>query len=145
MFVAKAEGAKGEALLQTPSTRLKIWRFLMAIIVCLRDENLSYNSVKVTQKACFLVVAESGFGPGINSFIFIHFFIPLVSSFLLPVRRLKPALCKVLQSNLLIEVTYFSSIYYFPPSLPTSPIFSLSFFNMLFLHAFTLFNTCSSS
>ena len=36
----------------------------MAIIVGLSDKNLSYNSVKMTQKSCFLIVAEPVFGPG---------------------------------------------------------------------------------
>ena len=36
----------------------------MAIIAELSDKNLSYNSVKMTQKSCFLMVAESGFGLG---------------------------------------------------------------------------------
>ena len=34
----------------------------MAIIAGLNDKNLSYNSVKMTQKSCFLMVAEPGFG-----------------------------------------------------------------------------------
>ena len=63
MFVAKAEAAKAQALRQTPSTRLLIctnvqWRILMAIIEGLSDKNVSYSSVKMTQKSCFLMVAE---------------------------------------------------------------------------------------
>ena len=68
MCVAKAEAAKAEALQQTPTARLKIctnaqWRVLMAIIASLSDKN-SNNSVKMTQKSCFLVDAKPGFGPG---------------------------------------------------------------------------------
>ena len=36
----------------------------MAIIAHLSDKKLSYNSVEMTQKSCFLVVAQLGFGPG---------------------------------------------------------------------------------
>ena len=63
MFVAKAEAAKTEAFHQTPSERLYIcthgqWWVFMAIIAGLSDKELSYNSVKMTQKSCFLLVAE---------------------------------------------------------------------------------------
>ena len=44
MFVAKSEDAKAEALQQ------------------MNDKKLSYNSVKMTQKSCVLMVAEPGFG-----------------------------------------------------------------------------------
>ena len=69
MFVAKAEAAKAEALQQTPSARLYIctnaqWQVLMAIIAHLSDKKLSYNSVEMTRKSCFLVVSQRGFGPG---------------------------------------------------------------------------------
>ena len=37
---------------------------LMAIIAGLSDKDISCNSVKMTQKLCFLMVAEPGFGPG---------------------------------------------------------------------------------
>ena len=36
----------------------------MAIIAHLSDKQLSYNSVEMTEKSCFLMVAHSGFGPG---------------------------------------------------------------------------------
>ena len=36
----------------------------MAMIAGLSDKNVSYNSVKMTQKSCFLLVAEPGFGLG---------------------------------------------------------------------------------
>ena len=36
----------------------------MAIIAHLSDKKLSYNSVEMTQKSRFLMVAEPGFGPG---------------------------------------------------------------------------------
>ena len=36
----------------------------MAIIAHLSDIKLSYNSVEMTQKSCFLMVAELGIGPG---------------------------------------------------------------------------------
>ena len=69
MFVAKAEAAKAEAFQQTPSVRLYIctnaqWLVLMAIIAHLSDKILSYNSVEMSQKSCFLVAAQPGFGPG---------------------------------------------------------------------------------
>ena len=35
----------------------------MAIIAGLSDKNLSCNAVEITQKSCFLMIAESGFGP----------------------------------------------------------------------------------
>ena len=34
----------------------------MDIIACLKDKNLSYNSVKMIQKSCFLIVAKPGLG-----------------------------------------------------------------------------------
>ena len=40
----------------------------MAIIATLSDENLSYNSVKITQTSCFLIGCygtEPGFAPGL--------------------------------------------------------------------------------
>ena len=52
MFVAKAEAANAQ------------WQVLMTIIAHLSDEKLSSNSVEMTQKSCFLVVAQPGFGPG---------------------------------------------------------------------------------
>ena len=45
----------------TPAT---MWRILVAIITGLSDKKLSLNSVKMTQKSCFLMVAEPGFDPG---------------------------------------------------------------------------------
>jgi len=76
VFVAKAEAAKPQALQQTPSARLYIctnaqWRILMAIIARLSDKKLSYNSVEMTQKSCFLMVSEPGFGPGSGASLWI--------------------------------------------------------------------------
>ena len=38
--------------------------YYKAIIARLSDKDLSYNSVEMTQKSCFLMVAEPGFGVG---------------------------------------------------------------------------------
>ena len=84
MFVAKAEAAKAEALQQTPSARLEIctnaqWQVLMAIIAHLSDKKLSYNSVEMTQKSCFLMVAQPGFGPGSGASFWIWSRLPAVN------------------------------------------------------------------
>ena len=50
----------------------------MAIIASLSDKN-SNNSVKMTQKSCFLVVAEPGFGPGSGASFWIWSRLPAVN------------------------------------------------------------------
>ena len=70
MFVAKAEAAKAEASQQAPSARQYVctnaqWWILTAIIAGLSDKRLSLNSVKMTQRSCFLMVAVTGFGPSL--------------------------------------------------------------------------------
>ena len=43
----------------------------MANIAHLSDRKLSYNSVEMAQKSCFLMVAEPGFGPGSGASLWI--------------------------------------------------------------------------
>ena len=43
----------------------------MAIIARSRDKHLSYNSVEMTQKSYFLMVAKPGFGPGSGASVWI--------------------------------------------------------------------------
>ena len=69
MYVANGESAKVETWQQTPSPRrgrpaVKLYLCSAAITAGLSDKNVSYNSVKMTQKICFLMVHTAGtWGP----------------------------------------------------------------------------------
>ena len=51
----------------------------MAIIAHLSDKKLSDNSVEMTQKSCFLMVAQPGFGLGSGASFWIWSRLPAVN------------------------------------------------------------------